>query len=73
MVRLAEGACTLPAEFEHKTIRDVYDDLDLSMRYVDYWTGMPHPVVKVFTDDVRVSRRSCRWFARHYTYTRLAS
>lgn len=36
---------TLPERYRAMTLLDLYDDLDISMRYVHYFTGMPDPVI----------------------------
>jgi hypothetical protein len=33
---------------------DVFDDLRISMRYVQYYTGMPEPVVRSFAPEVKI-------------------
>ncbi len=44
----------LPDEFRHMSLLEVYDELDLSMRYVHYYTGMPDPVEQTYTEQVDV-------------------
>jgi hypothetical protein len=44
----------LPEQFAGKGLLDVYDELDLSMRYVHYYTGMPDPVQQAYTEKVNV-------------------
>lgn len=44
----------LPAAFRDMSLLDVYDDLDLSMRYVHYYTDMPNPVEQTYTEKVDV-------------------
>jgi hypothetical protein len=43
---------TLPERYRDMTLRDLYDDLDVSMRYVHYFTGMPDPVVATYAPEV---------------------
>ena len=44
----------LPEAFQGMSLLEVYDDLDLSMRYVHYYTGMPDPVEQSYTEEVGV-------------------
>jgi len=44
----------LPDRFREMSLREVYDDLDLSMRYVSYYTGVPEPVRHTYTENVKV-------------------
>jgi hypothetical protein len=44
----------LPERFQGLSLRDVYDRLQVSMRTVHYYTGMPDPVVRAFAPEVRV-------------------
>jgi len=45
---------TMPQCFAGKSLLEVYDELGLSMRYVHYYTGMPDPIERTFTEPVRV-------------------
>jgi len=45
---------TLPAQFAGMSLLEFYDDLDISMRYMQYYTGLPGPVVKRYTEPVEV-------------------
>ncbi len=45
---------SLPGPFKDMSLLEVYDDLDLSMRYVHYYTGMPDPVEQSYSEKVRV-------------------
>jgi len=47
---------TLPECFRGMALRDVYDELDLSMRYVHFYTGMPDPVREDYAEGVHVRR-----------------
>jgi len=44
----------LPDRYRRSTVRDLYDDLDISMRYVDYYTDMPHPIERELSSKVTV-------------------
>lgn len=44
----------LPARYKDKSLLELYDDLGLSMRYVHYYTGMPHPVRREYTKAVTI-------------------
>ena len=44
----------LPPRYSEMTVREFYDDLDCSMRYVHYYTGMPDPVVRRFAPQAKV-------------------
>jgi hypothetical protein len=48
----------LPEQFRDKSLREVYDALQVSMRYVHYYTGMPDPVLRGFSPDVKIRVRS---------------
>jgi hypothetical protein len=45
---------SLPARYRDLSLLDVVDDLQVSMRYVHYYTGMPDPVVRRFLPKVKV-------------------
>lgn len=45
---------SLPPAYVGRDVRDVFDDLHMSMRYVHYYTGMPDPVVRELTPEVCV-------------------
>jgi len=47
---------TLPECFRGMSLLEVYDELDLSMRYVHYYTGMPDPVRQDYAEGVAVQR-----------------
>ncbi len=44
----------LPASYQSLSMREVFDRSRLSMRYMHYYTGMPDPVERIFTPEVRV-------------------
>ena len=43
----------LPAEVEARGLRGLYEDLGVSMRYMEYYTGAPKPVVRELDLGVR--------------------
>ncbi len=45
---------TLPAHYAEMSLLEFFDDLDLSMRYVHYYTGMPQPTERRYTEPVKV-------------------
>jgi hypothetical protein len=47
----------LPKQYQGKSIRDMYDALGASMRYVHYYTGMPDPIVRSFSPAVKIHER----------------
>jgi len=47
---------TLPECFRGMSLLEVYDELDQSMRYVHFYTGMPDPVREDYADEVQVRR-----------------
>ncbi len=47
----------LPTRFADMSLLELYDELDLSMRYVQYYTDMPPPVVSRHLEPVEVERR----------------
>ena len=48
---------TMPPSCRALSLTDVFDDLDASMRYVDYWTGQPYPLVATWSADVKITQR----------------
>jgi hypothetical protein len=47
----------LPSQLEGLAVRDAYDLIGASMRYVHYYTGQPDPIEITFTDEVRITER----------------
>lgn len=47
----------LPEAYRHQSLQEFYDELHISMRYVDYYTGMPHPVDRAFGPQVKIHER----------------
>jgi len=45
---------SLPAGYRGQSLLDVVDDLQISLRYVHYYTGMPDPIVRSFSPQVQV-------------------
>jgi hypothetical protein len=50
----------LPAEVERRGVRGLYQDLGVSMRYLEYYTGAPKPVVRELDLGVRETTREGR-------------
>ena len=48
---------SLPTKYQALTLLEFFDDLQVSMRYVHYYTGMPDPVVREFAPEVKVHTR----------------
>lgn len=46
----------LPSQFEGMSLRELYDHLGLSMRYMHYYTDVPGPVRREYAGEVEVSR-----------------
>jgi len=44
----------LPEEYKDMNLLELYDELNLSMRYVHYYTGMPDPIEVEYTKKVRI-------------------
>jgi hypothetical protein len=44
----------LPAPYQDMSVEELYDALGLSMRYVHYYTGMPDPILRTFSPEVKV-------------------
>jgi hypothetical protein len=44
----------MPPAHQDQSLQEFYDDLRISMRYVDYYTGMPHPVQRHFSRAVKI-------------------
>lgn len=47
----------LPERFRDKTLREMYDGFQVSMRYVHYYTGMPDPIERSFSPEVKIRER----------------
>jgi hypothetical protein len=48
----------LPEEYAGHSLMEIYDALQVSMRYVHYYTGMPDPVVRTFSPEVKIRSQS---------------
>jgi len=48
----------LPERYADRSLLELYDDLDLSMRYVSYYTGQPDPVHRTHTEEIETERRA---------------
>ncbi|GIV19210.1 MAG: hypothetical protein KatS3mg023_0961 [Armatimonadota bacterium] len=44
----------LPPRYREMSLLELFDDLKVSMRYVHYYTGMPDPVVRQFSPQVKM-------------------
>ncbi len=44
----------LPERYRDCTLIELYDAFQVSMRYVHYYTGMPDPVVRTFSSQVKI-------------------
>jgi hypothetical protein len=44
----------LPEQYADHSLMETYDALQVSMRYVHYYTGMPDPVVRTFSPEVKI-------------------
>ncbi len=44
----------MPEPYREMSLREFIDDLGVSMRYIDYYTGMPGPIVDGYGPEVRV-------------------
>lgn len=44
----------LPDRYKDSTLLELYDDLDISMRYIAYYTGIPNPVDVKYGRDVKI-------------------
>ena len=49
---------TLPPQFAGMSLLEFFDHFDLSMRYVHYYTGMPDPITRRYTEPVTVDHQS---------------
>jgi len=47
----------MPEKYKDKSLLEFYDELDVSMRYTHYLTGMPHPIETKFTEKVKVKEK----------------
>jgi hypothetical protein len=54
----------MPADYEGMSVRQLYDDLHVSMRYVQYYTGAPDPVVQKYSPEVKIVEK---WEERQAT------
>lgn len=49
---------TLPEKYKEKSLWDVFDDIDISIRYIDYYTGLK-PVIGIrYSQNVKVEIRT---------------
>lgn len=50
----------LPEKYKNMSLLELYDKLNLSMRYVHYYTGMPDPVEMEYTEKVKIKEENRR-------------
>ncbi|RKY63161.1 MAG: hypothetical protein DRP99_04600, partial [Candidatus Latescibacterota bacterium] len=48
---------TLPGRYRDMELLDLFDDLDVSIRYIDYFTGLPGAVGMEYSDKVKVKEK----------------
>ncbi len=48
----------LPEELRGLELREVYDRLNASMRYVGYYTDAPYPIETTYADEVKITSRT---------------
>ncbi len=51
----------VPADYAGMEVRDLYDDLGVSMRYIHYTTGIPDPVEVDYSPEVKWSEGGDGW------------
>ncbi len=44
----------LPPDYARMSVRDLYDYVNASMRYIHYFTGIPDPVIEAFKPEVKI-------------------
>jgi hypothetical protein len=44
----------LPPDYSSMSVRDLYDYVNASMRYIHYFTGIPDPVIQTFMPGVKI-------------------
>lgn len=47
----------MPERYRSFSLRELYDHLQVSMRTVHYYTGMPDPIVRTFAPEVRIREK----------------
>ena len=50
------GLEDMPARYRRQSVIEFFDEHQISMRYVHYYTGMPDPVVSTFSPQVKIRR-----------------
>lgn len=45
---------SLPARYQDMSLLELFDYLRVSMRYIDYYTGVPHPIEDRFAPEVKI-------------------
>jgi hypothetical protein len=51
----------MPEEYRGMSVRDVYDHLGVSMRYMHYYTGVPDPIVASYAPEVKTREYFEEW------------
>lgn len=49
---------SLPEACQGKSVQEIYDQVDCSMRYQHYYTGQPDPLGAKFSDEVKIDRQT---------------
>lgn len=52
---------TLPAAYRNMTLIDLYDHVNVSMRTIHYYTGIPNPIERSFTAPVMIHSHRDHW------------
>ena len=58
---------TLPPELQNLSIKEAYNFIGASMRYIHYWTGQPDPIEVRFNEKVKITEENLgNKFRRYY-------
>ncbi len=44
----------MPARYRRQSLLEFFDERQISMRYVHYYTGMPDPVAGAFSPKIKI-------------------
>ncbi len=47
----------MPERYKNYSLLELYDELDISMRYIAYYTGIPSPIATRYDDEVKVKEK----------------
>lgn len=47
----------MPERYKNYSLLELYDELDISMRYIAYYTGIPSPIAIRYDDEVKVKEK----------------